>query len=1328
MTSKLFTPLTLGGKKEPVQLLHRVVMAPLTRLRTGEQGVQTPLGAEYYKQRATPGGLIIAEATNITPTARGSWGSPGIFATEQIEAWRSVTQAVHDKGAKMFLQLWHTGRISHPLNQPDGILPVSSSSKMENMKAGKKIATREGRMEPVPPRALEASEIPSILADYRQAAENAVKAGFDGVELHAANGYLLEQFLHDGINDRTDMYGGSVQNRARFLFEALEVILESLDSAKVGIRLSPFGGSFGDKDSDPIATYTYVLEKLNKYDLAYAHLIEPRGYHVRNPLAPEKGSARQFRDTYKGVLIAASGFDREAAVRIVDEGAANAVAIGRHFISNPDLFTLTENKPGRSVAVVVLSQYDTVTDLRCYQQIKHVLELQFRVEQHTETGDIKTLRVAAADNRMHARWLDVLTSCIAKLTVQAETQQRLEDTGAMWGAVAGAAKIAPMHGGEGRRSSVYTTRGRNSSSESSECSNNNHYESEIPAEEIRMARQDSTDDELDEVKLTFEEMQMQVLRAADTQLHSQEYASVVEPVLTEEEDAAYSANGYCCTPDVRSSESSVCTEPGLDNNVDTEEETGGNNQEDSPSEDESSAEDCGVNNLGTQSAVAPYKDATSVSRGINPYQETDCNKARDGRSSLTRHPRAAFGATSSSSGFFPLMQSQPPTHSFNANGQMFTLDVRYQLVKSIGNGAYGAVIAVKDVISDGENLAVKKITNIFEDLVDAKRILREVRLLHHFNHKNITHLMDLVPPPSRKQFNDMYIITDLMETDLHQVIYSMQPMSDDHVKYFLYQMLCALHHIHSAGVLHRDMKPSNILLNANCDLKVCDFGLARGGVNLSSTIGGVRRESLQPGELTEYVVTRWYRAPEIMLNCLHYTAAIDVWAVGCIFAEMLLREPLFPGNDYLHQLKLIIKFLGTPKQEDIDFVKNTKALRFLTKLAISKPKKWLDVFAGSGAAVAVSAEAIDLLNKMLLFNPEKRISVDAALRHPYLATFFDENDLVRSQPFDFSFDLPDEKLTKDALIDLLCEDIEQFHPPVPVSTAPAPLNAAANRFFRMGMTASAMTANGVCYDPNHAASGTMDAASVAADMATIKSHGFTTVRTYISKFGPTEIGPIITGCNMTAALGVPYPQSDYTEQMEAAIAAAKTGGVGYIFVGNENLADATTVPSDMASVVRTIKSSVPPTVKVGTVQRNTEVINYSGISGWSELVAACDVLGVNLHPYFNPGTTADKAIDVFNNQWTIMKANFGDKLMITETGWPSEGSLSGNIGSTAGAQTFFSDYKAWSSSQKESFYFQMFDTPYKSQAFEKSFGLLTSDSQDKFALAAASTVNGAVSA
>ncbi|KAL3670033.1 hypothetical protein V7S43_005403 [Phytophthora oleae] len=283
----------------------------------------------------------------------------------------------------------------------------------------------------------------------------------------------------------------------------------------------------------------------------------------------------------------------------------------------------------------------------------------------------------------------------------------------------------------------------------------------------------------------------------------------------------------------------------------------------------------------------------------------------------------------------------------------------------------------------------------------------------------------------------------------------------------------------------------------------------------------------------------------------------------------------------------------------------------------------------------------------------------------------------------------------------------------------------------IAMFAASVNANGVCYDPDHGnAAGAMTTQSVQEDIATIRSHGFNSVRTYISKFGNTNFGLAIADArlNMTVALGVPYPQSDYVEQMDAALTAANTGGVSYIFVGNENLAGATNVPPEMISTIKSIKSLVPGNVKVGTVQRNTEVINYAGINGWSDLVAACDVLGVNVHPYFNPGTTADKAIDVVNNQWTTMKANFGDKLIVTETGWPSEGTLLGNTGSVDGTERFYSDYKAWSSSMPESFYFQIFDTPYKSTPFEKSFGLLSSDSSTKFDLAAASRGVGTVSA
>ncbi|KUF91913.1 40S ribosomal protein S4 [Phytophthora nicotianae] len=257
---------------------------------------------------------------------------------------------------------------------------------------------------------------------------------------------------------------------------------------------------------------------------------------------------------------------------------------------------------------------------------------------------------------------------------------------------------------------------------------------------------------------------------------------------------------------------------------------------------------------------------------------------------------------------------------------------------------------------------------------------------------------------------------------------------------------------------------------------------------------------------------------------------------------------------------------------------------------------------------------------------------------------------------------------------------------------------------------SQVDANGVCYDPNHGTG--MDASSVQADMKTIASHGFDSVRTFISKFGNTEMGPIIAAAGLKAMLG-----------MAAAIKAAQAGGVYAVMVGNENLAGATSVPSDMIDVIKQIKSQVPEGVMVCTVQRNTEVIQHETVSGWQDLVNNCDCIGVNAHPYFTAGTTADTAIQVLDNQWQTMVSTYGSKLILTETGWPSAGSLMGNVGSVAGAETFYNAYQQWSSSMSKKFYFQFFDTPYRTEQYEQNFGLVTYDSQDKFSMSVQASVS-----
>ena len=249
-------------------------------------------------------------------------------------------------------------------------------------------------------------------------------------------------------------------------------------------------------------------------------------------------------------------------------------------------------------------------------------------------------------------------------------------------------------------------------------------------------------------------------------------------------------------------------------------------------------------------------------------------------------------ATVASTGFEPYR-----SHSFPAGKHTFTVDQRYSMIRTIGSGAYGVVISASDS-KFNRNVAIKMVPKAFSDEVDAKRILREIKLLKHFNHENIVQLVDMMPPNVQylEDYRDVYLITDLMETDLHRIIYSKQKLSIDHVQYFIYQVLRGLKYIHSCNVLHRDLKPSNLLVNSNCDLKICDFGLARG-----------IHEPLEDGRastmlLTEYVVTRWYRAPEIMLACHEYSYPIDVWSVGCIFAELILRKPYFPGDDYIDQV------------------------------------------------------------------------------------------------------------------------------------------------------------------------------------------------------------------------------------------------------------------------------------------------------------------------------------------------------------------------------------------------------------------------------------------
>lgn len=326
MTS-LFDPIQIGD----IALSNRIVMAPMTRNRAIAGNVAGPLTVDYYRQRATAG-LIIAEASQISPMAQGYLDTPGIHSPEQVAGWRQVTDAVHAAGGKIVLQLWHVGRISHVSLLPDGAAPVSSTAN----KADAMTFTRAGFVPVSTPRALRDDEIPSLVDDYRRAARNAVAAGFDGVEIHAANTYLIEQFLRDSVNDRSGPYGGCIANRARLLLEIVRAVSDEIGAGRAGVRLSPMTTFTAPLDSDPQALYGYVVEQLAPFGLAYLHVIEGETGGTRTPEGKTFDYAA-LRRAFPGAWMLNNGYSRQLAIDNVAAGQADLVAFGRPFISTPDL-------------------------------------------------------------------------------------------------------------------------------------------------------------------------------------------------------------------------------------------------------------------------------------------------------------------------------------------------------------------------------------------------------------------------------------------------------------------------------------------------------------------------------------------------------------------------------------------------------------------------------------------------------------------------------------------------------------------------------------------------------------------------------------------------------------------------------------------------------------------------------------------------------------------------------------------------------------------------------------------------------------------------------
>jgi len=353
------------------------------------------------------------------------------------------------------------------------------------------------------------------------------------------------------------------------------------------------------------------------------------------------------------------------------------------------------------------------------------------------------------------------------------------------------------------------------------------------------------------------------------------------------------------------------------------------------------------------------------------------------------------------------------TECYVVHGTKFEVSKRYSVVEPVGQGAYGIVCAAQDA-EDHESIAIKKIENAFEHITFTKRTLRELRILRHLKHENLVDVKNIFLPGTKDDFEDIYVVSELMETDLASILKSSQPLTDDHCQFFLYQILRGMKYVHSAEVIHRDLKPRNLLVNSNCDLKICDFGLAR--VNFSDT-------EFRVCPMTEYVCTRWYRAAEVLCLWTDYTKAIDIWSVGCIFAEMVARKPLFPGHNTQHQLQLIINLLGTPRHEELRKIPNNKCRKFIESLPVATGKSFEEIFPEG------SSTQVDFLNQTLQFDPDKRVTVQQALQHPYLAQLYcPEDEPIRGALDTSDFESERRKITVQALREELFLEAIRYYP------------------------------------------------------------------------------------------------------------------------------------------------------------------------------------------------------------------------------------------------------------------------------------------------------------